>query len=67
MASGAKTEIYSEVLAQVCLAYSIQKNSALTKNVLLLSDGLNSSVIKDVKRLMISQRDANLTNPLVVN
>ena len=63
MASGAKTEVYSEVLAQVCLAYSIQKNSALTKNVLLLSDGLNSSVIKDIKRLMISQRDANLTNP----
>ena len=63
MASGAKTEVYSEVLAQVCLAYSIQKNSALTKNVLLLGDGLNSSVIKDIKRLMISQRAVNLTNP----
>ena len=41
MASGALTELYSEVLAQVCLAYAIQKNSALTKNVLLLGDGLN--------------------------
>ena len=63
MASGALTELYSEVLAQVCLAYAIQKNSALTKNVLLLGDGLNSSVIKDIKRLMISQRAVNLTNP----
>ena len=63
MASGALTELYSEVLAQVCLAYAIQKNSALTKNVLLLGDELNSSVIKDIKRLMISQRAVNLTNP----
>ena len=61
--AGALTELYSEVLAQVCLAYSIQKNSALPKNVLLLGDGLNSSVIKDIKRLMISQRAVNLTNP----
>ena len=33
--AGASTELYSEVLAQVCLAYSIKNNSALTKEILI--------------------------------
>ena len=62
MASGATTELYSEVLAQVCLAYSIKTGKALTKDVLVHGNALNHDVIKNVKRLMIAQRAVNFSN-----
>ena len=62
MASGALTEVYSEVLAQVCLAYSIKTGKTLTKDVLVIDESLNSSVIRDIKRLMITQSSVNLSN-----
>ena len=62
MASGATTELYSEVLAQVCLAYSIKTGKALTKDVLVHGNALNPDVIKNIKRLMIAQRAVNFSN-----
>ena len=49
MASGATTELYSEVLAQVCLAHSIKTGKALTKDVLVHGNALNHDVIKNEK------------------
>ena len=62
MASGATTELYSEVLAQVCLAHSIKTGKALTKDVLVHGNALNPDVIKNIKRLMIAQRAVNFSN-----
>ena len=62
MAAGALTELYSEVLAQICLAYSIKKGKALTKDVLCHGNSLNPTVLRDVKRLMIAQRSVNFSN-----
>ena len=62
MASGALTEVYSEVLAQICLAYSIKTGKALTKDLLVVDESLNTSIIRDIKRLMITQSSVNLSN-----
>ena len=62
MASGALTEVYSEVLAQICLAYSIKTGKALTKDLLVVNESLNPSIIRDIKRLMITQSSVNLSN-----
>jgi len=58
--SGSATETYSEVLAQVCLAYSIQNNSALTKDELVQGNELNPTVIRAINRYMILPRGINL-------
>lgn len=58
--AGSATETYSEVLAQVCLAYSIQNNSALTKNELIKRNELNPTVIRTINRYMILPRGVNL-------
>jgi hypothetical protein len=65
--AGASTELYSEVLAQVCLAYSISTSKALTKQELLYNTGLNPKVVGIVKGLMIAQSGVNLTSPNFVN
>ena len=65
--AGASTELYSEVLAQVCLAYSIVKNEALTREKLLYNTGLNPKVVAAIKRLIIAQSGVNLSSPNFVN
>ena len=65
--AGASTELYSEVLAQVCLAYSIVKNEALTREKLLYNTGLNPKVVAAISRLIIAQSGVNLSSPNFVN
>lgn len=60
--AGSSTELYSEVLAQVCLAYSIRHNSALTKDILIKNDKLDPKIIKDIERYMITQSSVNLSS-----
>jgi len=60
--AGASTELYSEVLAQVCLAYSIKNNSALTKEVLIKGGKLDPKVIKDIQRYIVAQSSVNLSS-----
>ena len=61
--AGASTELYSEVLAQVCLAYSIKNNSALTKDILMKGNQMDPKVIKSIERYMITQSSVNLSSP----
>jgi len=65
--AGSSTELYSEVLAQVCLAYSIASNKALTKTELLYNSGLNPKVISSIKRYMIAQSIVNFNNQSFVS
>ena len=58
--AGSATETYSEVLAQVCLAYSIHNNSALTKDELIKRDELNPTIIGAINRYMILPKGVNL-------
>lgn len=60
--SGKDTETYTEVLAQVCLAYSIANNKALTKQVLISGSDLNPKIVASIKRYMVTQSSVNLTN-----
>jgi len=60
--SGKDTETYTEVLAQVCLAYSIANNKALTKEVLISGSDLNPKIVASIKRYMVTQSSVNLTN-----
>ena len=60
--AGSSTELYSEVLAQVCLAYSIRHNSALTKDILIKNGKLDPKIIKDIERYMITQSSVNLSS-----
>ena len=60
--AGASTELYSEVLAQVCLAYSIKNNSALTKEVLIKGGKLDPKVINDIQRYIVAQSSVNLSS-----
>lgn len=60
--SGKDTETYTEVLAQVCLAYSIVSNKALTKQDLVSGSDLNPKVVASIKRYMVTQSSVNLTN-----
>ena len=53
---GAQTELYSEVLAQVCLAFSMVNNKAMT------ADDLNEKIISGLKSFVITQSNANLSN-----
>ena len=61
--AGASTELYSEVLAQVCLAYSIKNNSALTKDILMKGNQMDPKIIKSIERYMITQSSVNLSSP----
>jgi hypothetical protein len=65
--AGASTELYSEVLAQVCLAYSIVNNKAITKKDLLYNTGLNPKVIGSIKRYMIAQSSVNFNSSSFVS
>lgn len=65
--SGSSTELYSEVLAQVCLSYSIVNNRAITKKDLLFNMGLNPKVIDSIKRYMIAQSSVNFNNSSFVS
>ena len=60
--SGKDTETYTEILAQVCLSYSIATNKALTKEILISGSDLNPKIVASVKRYMITQSSVNLTN-----
>jgi hypothetical protein len=60
--AGASTELYSEVLAQICLAYAIKNNKALTKTELISGSTLNPNVVREVNRLMITQSTVNLSS-----
>lgn len=60
--AGASTELYSEVLAQICLAYSINTNKALTEEVLIDNDELNKSVMNSVKRMMLFHSTVNFSS-----
>jgi len=53
---GAQTELYSEVLAQVCLAFSMVNNKAMT------AADLNENIIGSLKSFVITQSKANLSN-----
>jgi hypothetical protein len=53
---GAQTEIYSEVLAQVCLAFSIVNGKEMTPG------DLNKDTIHTLKSYVITQSNANLSN-----
>ena len=61
--AGASTELYSEVLAQICLSYSIKYNSALTKDVLMKGKTIDPKIVKDIERYMITQSSVNLSSP----
>ena len=58
--SGSATETYSEVLAQVCLAYSIAENKALTLDELVSKDELNQDIIRKINRYIVTPRGVNL-------
>jgi hypothetical protein len=58
--SGSATETYSEVLAQVCLAYSIAENKALTLKELVSGNELNKKVIDKINRYIVTPSSVNL-------
>jgi len=60
--AGSVTEVYSEVLAQICLGYSIKHNTALTKDELIDGTGLNSRIVSELRNIVITQRNVNLSN-----
>jgi len=59
--SGKDTETYTEILAQVCLAYSIVTNKPLTKSELISGSTLNPKVVSSISRYMITQSSVSLT------
>lgn len=59
--SGKDTETYTEILAQVCLAYSISTNKPLTKGELITGSTLNPKVVSLISKYMITQSSVNLT------
>ena len=58
--SGSATETYSEVLAQVCLAYSIAENKALTLDELVSGNELDPKVMNKINRYIITPPSVNL-------
>jgi hypothetical protein len=60
--AGASTELYSEVLGQVCLAYAIANNKAITRQDLLYGTGLNPTTIRSIKKYIIAQPAVNFTS-----
>ena len=53
---GSETELYSEVLAQVCLAYAMKHSRAMTPST------LNKDTIDDVKSLIETHSAANMND-----
>ena len=53
---GSATELYSEVLAQVCLAYAMKHSKAMTPST------LNKDTIDDVKSLIETHSAANMND-----
>ena len=58
--AGSATETYSEVLAQVCLAYSIAENKALTLDALVTGSELNPKVMSKINRYIVTPPSVNL-------
>lgn len=58
--SGSATETYSEVLAQVCLAYSIAENKALTLDELVSGNELDPKVMNKINRYIVTPPSVNL-------
>ena len=58
--AGSATETYSEVLAQVCLAYSIAENKALTLDELVTGSELNPKVMSKINRYIVTPPSVNL-------
>ena len=56
---GAQTELYSEVLSQFCLAFSIVNGKAMT------SSDLNKNTLDDLKSLVFSHSRAKLTGKFI--
>ena len=52
---GAETELYSEVLAQICLAFSIANNKAMTE------DDLTEDTIQSLRKRVITHKRADLS------
>ena len=53
---GAQTELYSEILAQVCLAFSMINNKALT------AEDLNEKTISSLRPYVITNTKGNLNS-----
>ena len=51
---GSETELYSEVLAQVCLAFSMMHSRAMK------ASDLNENTISSLRSLIVTHRRANL-------
>lgn len=58
--AGSATETYSEVLAQICLAYSIAENKALTLDELVTGTELNPKVMSKINRYIVTPPSVNL-------
>ena len=52
---GSETELYSEVLAQICLAFSIANNKAMTE------DDLTEDTIQSLRKRVITHKRADLS------
>ena len=53
---GSQTELYSEILAQVCLAFAIENNRAMTES------DLNENTISGFRSMVITHSRGRLTN-----
>ena len=53
---GSETELYSEVLAQVCLAFSMMHSRAMK------ASDLNENTISSLRSLIVTHRRANLNS-----
>ena len=66
--SGSTTELYSEVLGQVCLSYAIVYNKAAVKDEIIVNkNSLNPKVVAAIKRYMIAQSIVNFNNQSFVS
>lgn len=59
---GRETEVFSEILAQFCLAYAILYNEASTVEKCFDANGFKDDVWRRCKSLMITPGDFNLNN-----
>ena len=57
--SGKETEVFSEVLAQVCLAYSIKKNQALTYDKFLENKYFSKDVLSAINTYCVFHSTVN--------
>lgn len=60
---GRETEVFSEILAQFCLAYAITYNESANVSNCMDANGFKDSVWRATKSLMVTPSDFNLNNP----